>query len=106
MYRSIIRFEKPVFVPKSLDENAMLKLRQLAFDETNLEKLSWVPKIVKRNTFIQKVYRRPVSLKGDWNEQKPTVPKKRCTASDRAFDTLLPESTCIGRTSARVSGKT
>lgn len=59
--------QKPVFVPKGLDENVMVKLIELALEETNprFSWVLWVPKIVRRNALVQEVYRRLMVFKGD-----------------------------------------
>ncbi len=40
--------QKPIFIPKGLDDITMLKLRKLAISETNYTKFWWVPPFIKK----------------------------------------------------------
>jgi radical SAM superfamily enzyme YgiQ (UPF0313 family) len=57
--------QKPIFIPKGLDENSMAKLRELAIKETNSPKFSWAPETFRRNALVKKMYRSLKKIKDD-----------------------------------------
>lgn len=48
--------QMPVFIPKDLNAETMIKLRNIALDTCNRKKFWWVPSQVRHNSFVKKAY--------------------------------------------------
>jgi radical SAM superfamily enzyme YgiQ (UPF0313 family) len=55
--------QEPVFIPKNLDKDTMIKLRNMALKETNPQRFSWIPQIIRRNILVRKMYKNILQLR-------------------------------------------